>query len=64
MKVKDLKKEIWGMNDDDEVVIKERNGSIISVKSVEETHKRVYYDWGETFGWYTQHRCIIEADKY
>lgn len=64
MKVKDLKKEIWGMDDNDEVVIKDRNGSIIGVKSVEETHTRVNYDYIETFGWYTQHRCVIEADTY
>lgn len=64
MKVKDLKRELCGMNDDDEVVIKERNGSIVSVKSVEETHTQVNYDYGETFGWYTRHRCVIEADKY
>lgn len=64
MKVKELRKLLCNMNDESEVVIKERNGSIINVKNVEETYKRINYDCGEYCGWYTRFNCVIEANEY
>ena len=64
MKVKELRELLRNMNDESEVVVKEYNGSIRNAKSVEEVHERRDYDFGETFGWYTNHRCIIEAGEY
>ena len=64
MKVKELRELLRDMNDESKVVVKERNGSIISVKNVEETHERINYGCDEYCGWYTRFNCVIEADKY
>lgn len=64
MKVKELRELLRNMNDESEVVVKEYDGSIRNAKSVEEVRERRDYDFPKTYGWYTIHRCIIEADKY
>ena len=64
MKVKELRELIRNMNDESEVIVKEYNGSTHNVKSVEEVHERRNYDFGETFGWYTNYKCIIKIYQY